>query len=76
MVGYLVATAEEQVFVVVPATLDVDTPPVDAGLALGMVGTAEAHSVDSGGYTGNGRTDASLHCKTWTSKVLVIGIPC
>ena len=76
MVGCPVAAAEVQVFEEVPTTRDVDTPPADAGLALGMVGTAEAHSVDSMGYTGNGRTDASLHCKTRTSEVLVIGSPC
>ena len=76
MVGCPVAAAEEQVIVEVSATWDVDTPHVDAGLALGMFGTAEVHSVDSGGCTGNGRTDASLHCKTRTSEVLVIGSPC
>ena len=40
VVGYLVAAAEAQAFVEMPTTLDVDTPSVDVGLALGMVGTA------------------------------------
>ena len=76
MVGCPVAAAEEQVFEVVSATWDADTPPVDAGLALSIVGTAEAYNVDSGGCTGNERTDESLHCKTHTSEVPVIGILC
>ena len=76
MVGCPVAAAEEQALVVVSATWDVDIPPADAGLSLGMVGTAGAHSVDSVGCIGNGRTDASLHCKTRTLEVLEIGILC
>ena len=76
MVGCPVAAAEVQVFEEVPATWDVDTPPADAGLALGMVGTTEAHIVDSVGCIGNGRTDVSLHCKIRTLEVLVIGNPC
>ena len=59
----------------VPAILVVDTPPMDVGLALDMVGTLEIHIFGSGGRTGNRRTDESLHCRTCILEVLLIGSP-